>query len=143
MFLGQYRHNLDSKDRLTIPARYRELLGDWVTLVQGFDRNLAAYTDQGFEEITQRVQGQNVADPVARLLRRMVLGTAIRVEVDKAGRIVIPEYQRQIAGLSNELVLVGQGDYFEIWSPEEWSKQEAALMDAEANAQRFKVLNLS
>jgi len=143
MFLGQFRHNLDSKDRLTIPAKYREQLGEGVTIVQGYDRNLAAYPDENFERVALQVKSLNPADPTARLLNRMVLGTANRVEIDKGGRVLIPEFLRKFAGLDSELVLVGMGDFFEIWSPAEWVKQETALMDAETNAERFKVLNLA
>ena len=97
---------------------------------------------QTFEKILQRLQALNIADPDVRLLTRRILGSATQVEVDKIGRVLIPEFLRQKVGLAKELVLVGQGEYFEIWSPEEWAKQEAAQLDIEANNQRFKVLDL-
>jgi MraZ protein len=143
MFLGQYRHNLDSKDRLTIPAKYRTQLGDGFTIVQGYDRNLAAYPDESFEQVARKVRGLNPTDLTARMLSRMVFSTANRVDIDRGGRVLIPEFLRKFAGLANEVVLVGMGDFFEIWSSEEWAKQEAALMDAEANADRFRLLNLA
>jgi MraZ protein len=87
----------------------------------------------------------SITDPLTRKLRRLIIGTASRLEIDKAGRILIPEFLSQSAGLSSnkEAILVGQGNYFEIWSPEEWNLQQQALADPEANSERFKVLDLS
>ena len=142
MFIGQYYHTLDSKDRLTVPVKYREYLGDGMYFLQGLDNNLMVMPDAAFEKIRRRMRELNIADPDARLLYRRIMGTAIRVEADKVGRVVIPEYLHQKVGKSKELVLVGQDEFFEIWHPLEWAKQEAAQLDSEANNQRFKVLDL-
>ena len=143
MFLGQYRHTLDSKDRLTVPARYRELLEGGAYVLQGFDRNLMVMTDAAFDTIRKRVQGMSLTDPMTRLLRRLVFSTADRVDLDKAGRILIPQFLRESAQLQSDVVLVGAGDYFEIWATEPWTDQNAQLQDAEANAQRFAALDLA
>jgi MraZ protein len=143
LFLGQYRYSFDDKDRLMIPARFRELLADGAFLTQGFDRNLVILTPGAFQEIYQLIMALNVADPLARFLLRMILGNATQLEVDESGRIVLPEHLREFANLTAEAVLVGQGDYFEIWSPTLWSQQQATLQDAEANTMRFVSLNLA
>jgi MraZ protein len=142
MFLGEYHHNLDSKDRLTVPAKYREELGDVLYFIQGFDLSLMAMPAQTFEKILSRLQELNIADLDARTMNRRILGSATQVEVDKSGRVLIPEFLRRRVGLDNDLVLVGQGQYFEIFSPEEWTRQQAAQMEIEADNQRFKVLDL-
>jgi MraZ protein len=72
----------------------------------------------------------------------MLFSSAGQVEIDKAGRILIPEFLRQVAGLKAEAMIVGAGAYFEIWSPELWQEQSAKLQDAEANSQRFTLLTL-
>ena len=145
MFLGEYRHSIDNKDRLTIPARYRELLDEGAYILRGLDRNLMVYTSKAFDILSRRIFQMNTADPLARTLRRLVIGSASRVEIDKAGRILIPEFLCQKAGIlcDHEVVLVGQGDYFEIWSSEEWALQQQILDEAETNNERFKVLDLS
>ena len=143
MFLGQYRHNLDSKDRLTVPARYREPLEKGAYVMQGFDRNLMVMTDEAFDAVRAHLQGMSFTEPVTRLLRRLIFSTADRVELDKAGRILIPQFLRQNMQLDGEVVLVGAGDYFEIWAPEAWVEQNAQLQDSQANAQRFAALDLS
>ncbi len=145
MFLGEYRHSLDNKDRLTVPVRYRELLDDGAYIVRGLDRNLMVMTVKGFTAISQYLNQMSMTDPLARALRRLIFGSASRLEVDKAGRILIPEFLIKVVGLSSdkEAVLVGQGTYFEIWSTDEWSLQQQALDQPEANTERFKVLDLS
>jgi MraZ protein len=145
MFLGEYHHSLDNKDRLTVPARYRELLDDGAYILRGFDRNLMVLTTRAFEAISHRLDQLSMTDPLARALRRLIIGSATHLEVDKSGRILIPDFLCQKAGLSSdrETILVGQGSYFEIWSSDEWSLQQQALDQAEANAERFKVLDLS
>ena len=145
MFLGEYHHSLDNKDRLTVPARYRELLDDGAYILRGFDRNLMVLTTKAFEAISHRLDQLSMTDPLARALRRLIIGSATHLEVDKSGRILIPDFLCQKAGLTSdqEAILVGQGSYFEIWSSDEWSLQQQALDQAEANAERFKVLDLS
>jgi MraZ protein len=143
MFLGQYQHNLDNKGRLTIPARYRELLEEGAYLTQGFDRNLMVMTVAAFEAFSQRVRGMSITDSKARLLKRLLFSSGERVEVDKAGRILIPQFLRQAADLDGEAVVVGVGDYFEIWSPEHWKEQAVKLQDADTNADLFSVFDIS
>jgi MraZ protein len=143
MFLGQYQHSLDEKGRLTIPSAFRCGLGEGAFITQGFDRNLMVMSSSYFQSVYARVNAMSITDSKARLLRRVVLSNAYQVEVDKAGRIVVPPKSRQFLGLENDAVLVGQGDYFEIWAPADWEKQMKEIENAEENAQRFALLDLS
>ncbi len=145
MFLGLYRHNVDNKARLTVPARYRDLLDDGAFLVRGLDKTLMVMTTKAFEVVSMRLNRMSLTDPLARSLRRRFMGSASRVEIDKVGRILLPEFLCETVGIGceQEVVLVGQGDYFEIWSSEEWALQQKSLDDEEANTERFKVLDLS
>ncbi len=143
MFLGQYSHNLDGKGRLIIPARFRELLANGAYVTQGFDRNLMVLTPESFERIYQRVNEMSITDPAARQLKRLIFAAADRVEADRAGRIRIPQFLREIAGLNNGAIVVGVGDYFEIWAPETWQAQTTLLQDVDANSERFAALDLS
>ena len=144
MFLGQFQHNLDEKGRLMIPARYRELLAAGAFITQGFDKCLMVMTDAYFKEVYERINTMNMADSTARLLRRLILSNAYPVEVDKVGRILVPQNLREFLGVSNgELTVAGQGDYFEVWTPAEWKAQMNKLQDVEANEQRFSTLDLS
>jgi MraZ protein len=143
MFLGQYQHTLDNKGRLTIPARYRDLLDDGAYLTQGFDRNLMVMTVSAFEALSRKVNSMSITDSRARLLRRLLFSNGERVEVDKAGRILIPQFLRQSASLDSDAIVVGGGDYFEIWSPGHWAEQAVRLNDAESNADLFSIFDIS
>lgn len=142
MFLGQYHHTLDEKGRLTIPSAFREALSSGAFLSQGFDRNLMVMTADYFEQVYQRINAMSITDPSARLLRRLLLSSAYPVEVDKAGRILLPQILRQFIEIGAEAVVVGQGEYFELWTPAEWTLQMQALQDVETNAARFQTLDL-
>ncbi len=143
MFLGQYQHTLDNKGRLTIPARYRDLLDDGAYLTQGFDRNLMVMTVSAFEALSRKVNSMSITNSRSRLLRRLLFSNGERVEVDKAGRILIPQFLRQSASLDSDAIVVGGGDYFEIWSPGHWAEQAIRLNDAEANADLFSIFDIS
>ncbi len=143
MFLGRYEHNIDDKGRLTIPARFREPLEEGAYLTQGFDKNLIVLTPAAFEAWATRVNSLNMTDPTTRLLRRLIFSSANFVEVDKAGRILIPQYLRQAADLNDNAIVVGAGEFFEIWSPAQWQPQGDMLNDADTNAQRFAALDLT
>ncbi len=142
MFLGQYQHALDDKGRLTIPAAFRDALAGGAFISQGFDRNLMVMTSAYFQQVYERINAMSITDPAARLLRRLILSSAYQVEVDKAGRILVPQNLRQFLGLNGDGMVIGQGEYFEIFTPAEWSQQMQMLQDAEANAQRFQALDL-
>lgn len=144
MFLGQFQHNLDDKGRLMIPARYRDLLAAGAYITQGFDKCLMVMTDAYFKEVYERINGMNMADASARMLRRLILSNAYPVEVDKVGRILVPQNLREFLGItSGELAVAGQGEYFEVWTPADWKTQMDKLQDVEANEQRFSTLDLS
>ena len=144
MFLGQFQHNLDDKGRLMIPARFRELLEGGAFITQGFDKCLMVMTEAYFKQVYERIEAMNLADPTARLLRRLILSNAYPIEVDKVGRILVPQNLRAFLGVPNgELVVAGQGEYFEVWAPATWAEQMAQLQDVEANNARFSTLDLS
>jgi MraZ protein len=142
MFLGQFQHNLDEKGRLMIPAPFRQLLENGAFISQGFDRCLMVMTEAYFRQVYERINAMNLADPSARMLRRMILSTAYQVELDKVGRILVPLNLRQYAGFDGEAIVAGQGKYIEIWTPAEWNKQMDGIQDTESTNQRFATLNL-
>ncbi len=136
-FMGQYRHTVDPKGRVTIPARYRELIGESAIITQDFDRNLVVYPEPIFAAMADQVSANtSITDPNARDLKRLLFSNADLVTPDGNGRILIPSFLREKNDLGSEVVLSGVGDYFEIWSSEEWDQRES-LQDAAANVDRF------
>lgn len=144
MFLGHFQHNLDDKGRLMIPARFRELLEGGAYITQGFDKCLMVMNETYFKQVYERIESMNLADPTARLLRRLILSNAYPIEVDKVGRILMPQNLRAFLGIENgELIVAGQGEYFEVWTPALWNEQMTELQNTEANNARFSTLDLS
>jgi MraZ protein len=142
MFLGQFQHTIDEKGRLTVPARFRDLLDGGAYITQGLDQCLVVMTSPSFNRTLADLSSMNMADPNARLLRRVILSNAFSIEVDKAGRVLVPQLLRAYAQLEGEAIVAGQGDYFEIWSPAAWNEQMKQIQDAQANYERFAALNL-
>ncbi len=114
-----------------------------IYVTQGFDRNLLILTPYVFEAIGQHISSLNLADPVARLLLRLIFGTACLLEIDKTNQVHLPRNLAEFAGLKGKVVIVGQGDYCEIWSQEHWMKQESQLINVHQNAKRFSGLNVT
>lgn len=142
MFLGQYCHSLDSKGRLTVPVKFRELLEQGAYITQGFDSNILLLRTSTFDEISQHVSRMSFTDPRARVLRRLIFSNALPVELDSNGRLLVPQFLRDAADLEEEAFVVGAGLYIEIWSPAAWQAQLDQLNDPAANADRFAGLDL-
>jgi MraZ protein len=144
MFTSRFYHNLDEKGRLTIPAEYRDSFADSrAVITQGFEKNLIVLQPENFDRVAQRLRGMSMTNPEVRLLRRIVFSGASHIEIDKAGRILIPNYLRKYANLETSVVIAGAGDYFEIWSEADWQSQDEEVQNAQENAQRFSGYELT
>ncbi len=143
MLLGKFSRTVNKQNRIALPPQFRADLAGGAYITQGFDRNLQVLSASAFKEIYARVMALNIADPQARMLLRLILGNAHELEAADQDGMQIPEELRDYAHLHQEVLLVGQGDYFEIWSPEFWAGQEAELRDAETNARRFAALAIA
>jgi len=142
MFLGQFYHTLDEKGRITIPASFRELLLDGAYVTQGFDQNLRLLTTPAFNDKASNVNRHSDTNPRTRKLRRLYFGNAAKVDLDRLGRILIPNFLREFAKLEKEAVIVGVGDAAEIWSPIYWQEQVDDISDTNANADQFEDLEI-
>lgn len=141
-FIGRYDHTIDEKGRLTIPARFRELLGDGAFITEGLDKNLMVMTASTFENFLQLALDFDLSNQDARVIKRMYISKAAPVEFDKLGRIVIQQHLREIACLSGRTLVIGQIAYFEIWSPELWAEQERMMSDVKTNPTRMTGLKM-
>ena len=111
--------------------------------MQGFDRNLMVYTTESFERLAKQTSSHTTTNPEVRALRRHIFGGAKQINLDSAGRILIPTFLQEYAGLEGEATIVGTGEYFEIWNPEDWSEELISVTDPENNAERFASFDLS
>jgi MraZ protein len=131
-FLGQYEHNLDAKDRLTVPSKFRAALADGVILAKGLDPSVWVFSPEGFERFKSNFVGStNPLGRKGRMIRHHFAALAFDDKLDSAGRIRVPKKLQDHAGLGEgTCVVVGSEDWFQIWSPERWSAYEAE-MDSE------------
>lgn len=143
MFLGTYEHTIDQKGRMTIPVRFRDLILDGAFITLGFENNLMVLTAPSFLKLSETINKMSITSSTARDLRRLMFAHAGEVDVDKAGRILIPNYLRSMMKLESQAVVLGAGAYFEIWSPELWIPHNENLLSGEVNNQRYEALDLS
>lgn len=125
MFRGRSKHSLDSKGRLTIPARFREVLennGDMTLMVTNHDSCLWAFTREDWRVMEEKVAGLPQFDRNVNMYLRYFISGAVECPI-KQGRITIPPDLREIAGLSKEVVLVGELKRFEIWDKDRWEDE--------------------
>ncbi|HMT21873.1 MAG TPA: division/cell wall cluster transcriptional repressor MraZ [Promineifilum sp.] len=139
MFLGEYRHTIDDKGRLTIPAKFRGLLAAGMVVTRGFDRNLMAFSLDGWEEHAARVKSLPWSDPGAREFRRRIFSGAVDLAPDKQGRILLPTYLREFANLGSEVAVTGMMDHLEIWNIDAWQPVRDA---AESDEQHWDNLDI-
>ncbi|MEI6627479.1 MAG: division/cell wall cluster transcriptional repressor MraZ [bacterium] len=123
MFVGQYTHNLDNKGRLAVPAKYRSELKKAI-VTKGFDDCLFLYTKKDWEPVAKKWAELSVSKSNNRAIARFMLASATEVELDKQGRIVLPEYLRLFAGLSKSAIVAGLYNRLEIWDEERWNKYQ-------------------
>ena len=128
-FLGQYEHNLDAKDRLTVPSRFRAALADGVVLAKGLEPSVWVFAPAGYERFTQQFLGKtNPLGRQGRMMRRHFHGGAFDDTLDSAGRIRLPKKLIEHAGLEEgPCVIVGSDDWFEIWNAERWAAYEKEM----------------
>jgi len=122
--MGQYNHTIDTKGRLIVPSKFRELLGDEFVVSKGMDGCLFVYADADWTAFEQKLTSLPLINKEARKFARFFLAGASQVEVDKQGRILIASNLREFAGLDKDVVLVGVGSRIEIWSLEKWESMD-------------------
>jgi MraZ protein len=143
MFLGQYEHSIDEKGRLTIPHRFRTLLENGIYLMPGLDGNLMLMPYEYFQRISNKIAKMNMADPIAREYMRQFFANTEQVTHDDVWRILVSQNLRQLGQLNSNAIIVGSGQYAEIWSPDLWADQLKKLTDPTASAKKFASLNLA
>jgi MraZ protein len=135
VFRGVNALNLDAKGRMAMPTRYRQRLSDMcagqiVITVDNSDRCLLVYPLQEWEIVERKLQKLPSFNRQARRLQRLLIGHATEVEMDSAGRLLLPPPLREFAGLEKRAVLIGQSNKFELWSEELWNENRSEWLAA-------------
>ena len=129
MFYGEYKHGIDSKGRLFIPAKLREKLGETFMLSRGLDKCVCIYPMDEWERFTQKLDDLPVAKD--RRVRRYFYSGASETNADGQGRITLPQVFRDFAGLEKDVVIVGNRTHLELWSLSAWEREQSLLDDEE------------
>lgn len=134
LLIGEYVHNLDEKKRISLPKAFRAALGKNVVVTRGLDNCLFVYSRSAWETLAKRLQGLSLVQAETRGFSRFMLSGAAEIEVDAAGRILLPDHQKDFAGLSRRVVFAGVSDRVEIWDAERWARYKR---DIDKNAYRM------
>jgi MraZ protein len=120
MLIGEYKHTIDEKKRLAIPAKVRKELGSGAVLTRGLDNCLALYPLKEWEKLADKLSKLPTGQVEARGVARVILSGAVEVEFDALGRILVPDYLKQYAGIAKNVVIAGVFNHLEIWDAEQW-----------------------
>ncbi len=142
MFTGEYRHTVDDKGRMAVPAKFRVQLGGGAVVSRWLDACLAIHTQDGWAALAAKVAALPITDSNARRFSRLIFAGAAEVELDRQGRILLPAFLREHIGLDGEAVVVGSRDHAEIWVPDTWAVYARQLDDADELAQAFEGLGI-
>lgn len=130
MLIGEYQYALDAKKRLAIPARVRKQFGDRAVITRGLNNCLFLYPMEQWQRLTEKLGQLSVGQGDTRSFSRLMFSGAMEVDLDTLGRVLIPDYLKQYAGLSQRVAIIGVYDRLEVWDEERWIRYKE---DAEKN----------
>lgn len=142
MFMSEYNHTIDAKGRLSIPSKFREILGEEFVVSKGMDGCLFVYANEDWDAFGRELTSLPLINKEARKFARFFLAGAAQVELDKQGRILLPAQLREYAGLEKDVVLVGVGSRIEIWDKTKYDEM-GEDMDMDSIAESMSDLGLT
>ena len=143
MLLGEYNHNIDDKGRVSVPAKFREDL--WISFIvtKGLDNCLFAYSKEEWTKFEEKLKSLPLTNPNARNFIRFFFSGATECEIDKQGRINIPQSLREYAELGREVAIIGVSTRVEIWNREKWNNYTSPEnMDVDEIAKQMSDLGI-
>lgn len=143
MFMGEYQHSIDSKGRVSIPAKFREELGERFVTTKGLDKSLFVYPMEEWQRLSQKLRSLPFTRADARAFARFFFSGAIECELDKQGRVLLPQLLREHAKINKDVIIIGVSTRVEIWAKEVWEEYSLqAASDYEAIAEKMVDLDL-
>lgn len=143
MFIGEYRHTIDTKKRLALPAKFRKELGKKVIVTRGFENCLVVYPEKEWKTVTDKLEKLPTSQIGARSFSRIILAGAMEVNLDKLGRILIPDYLKRFAGFKKNVIICGLSNKLEIWDVQKWEDyRKKAEQDIEKVAEQLPELGI-
>ncbi|HEX9721936.1 MAG TPA: division/cell wall cluster transcriptional repressor MraZ [Candidatus Paceibacterota bacterium] len=143
MFLGEYTYSIDEKKRLAIPSKFRQALGKKAVITRGLDSCLFLYSAKDWAELADKLSKLPLAQADARGFARLMLAGAMEGDLDKLGRILVPDYLKQYASLNKKTVIAGVYNRIEIWDETKWHEYKTKMEKEVGNmAERLKELGI-
>lgn len=142
MFIGEYIHAIDPKNRMIVPAKFRENLGERFILTKGLDGCLYIYTLEDWKELEIKLKKLPLTSKDARVFVRFFFSGANEIDMDKQGRALIPQNLLEYAHIKKEIVSIGVSNRIEIWSKENWEEYNESNVDYEAIAEKMSELGI-
>lgn len=143
MLIGEYNHNMDSKGRIAIPAKFREKLGAGAIITRGLDNCLFVFGQNEWEILVQKLMSLPLSQANSRAFVRLMLAGARDAEFDAQGRILIPDYLRKYAGIKKSVIVAGLYNRIEIWDEERWQEyKQKTESKSEEIAERLSDLGI-
>lgn len=138
MLIGEYRHTLDTKKRLSLPIKFRKEMGKEVVMTHGLDRCIFVYTKKEWAKISEELSKLGVGQADKRGFNRFILGGAVETPVDSLGRILVPDFLKDFAELKQNVAFVGVHNRVEIWDEKKWQTYKMAVSkQADSLAERL------
>lgn len=125
MFIGEYSHNIDDKGRMAVPVKFRRELSKGAVVTRGLDSCLFLYTKTEWEKLAKKLAALPISQSNSRAFSRLMLAGAMDAELDKQGRIILPEYLRGFAQIKKSVIIAGLYNRLEIWDEELWNKYKS------------------
>jgi len=141
MFIGEYQHTIDEKGRVALPVKFRAKMADGAVVTKGLDDCLAVYTIEEWEKLAEKLSTLPLTQAASRAFARLMLAGAVSVNIDKQGRVNIPAYLREYAGISGQVVVAGLYSRVEIWSQKRWQEYKSKT-EKDSNAIAEELGNL-
>jgi len=127
MLIGEYRHTLDPKKRVSLPARFRKILGKKVVITKGFESCLFVYPESAWKKVSEKLAQLSTGRRDTRGLNRLMFGGAVISDVDSLGRVLIPDFLKDFAHLKTEVVVIGVHERVEIWDEKTWNAYKSTI----------------
>jgi MraZ protein len=138
MLIGEYKHTLDAKKRIAVPAKLRQQLGRKVVITHGLDNCLSVYPVKEWQRVASKLAELSMGQADTRSFNRFMLAGAVETEMDAMGRILIPDFLKSYAGLQTQVVMAGVHNRMEIWDDARWTEyKERVTKQADSLAQKL------
>ncbi|MEK9209205.1 MAG: division/cell wall cluster transcriptional repressor MraZ [Patescibacteria group bacterium] len=127
MLIGEYKHTIDAKKRISLPAKFRRELGKKAVVTRGLDKCLFVYSVDEWKKVAETLSGLSTGQADSRNFSRLLLAGAVDVEIDSLGRILIPDYLKNYAELKDKAIVAGVYKRIEIWDEKRWEEFKAGV----------------